>query len=215
MPIRVFLADDHPPLRLGLRALLSTLPDFEVVGEAGDGEEALALLERLQPDVAVLDIRLPRWDGLALAREIQRRGWPIRVLLLSAYEDDALIREAMAIGVEGYLLKQEGVEAIAAAVQSVARGLRAFSPEILTRARALALQSIEGLTDREREILALVAEGLTNRTIAQRLGISTRTVEYHLGQIFQRLGVNNRAAAVREAIRRGWLQWPSDEQESR
>jgi len=107
------------------------------------------------------------------------------------------------------------VEAIAAAVQSVARGLRAFSPEILTRARALALQSIEGLTDREREILALVAEGLTNRTIAQRLGISTRTVEYHLGQIFQRLGVNNRAAAVREAIRRGWLQWPSDEQESR
>lgn len=214
MPIRVLLADDHPPLRLGLRALLSALPDFEVVGEAGDGEEALALLERLQPDVAVLDIRLPRWDGLALAREIRRRGWPIRVLLLSAYEDDTLIREAMAIEVEGYLLKHEGVEAIAAAVQSVARGLKAFSPQILTRAQALALQCVEGLTDREREILTLVAEGLTNRAIAQRLGISTRTVEYHLGQIFQRLGVNNRAAAVREAIRQGWLQGPLGDQAS-
>ncbi|GBD09578.1 Transcriptional regulatory protein DegU [Candidatus Thermoflexus japonica] len=206
MPIRVLLADDHPPLRLGLRVLLSALPGFEVVGEAGDGREALALLERLQPDVAVLDIRLPRLDGLALAREIRRQGWPIRVLLLSAYEDEALIREALAIGVEGYLLKQEGVEAIAAAVQSVARGLGAFSPQILTRARALALQGVEGLTEREREILALVADGLTNRAIAQRLGIATRTVEYHLGQIFQRLGVNSRAAAVREAIRRGWLQ---------
>ena len=205
MPIRVLLADDHPPLRLGLRVLLSALPGFEVVGEAGDGREALALLERLQPDVAVLDIRLPRLDGLALAREIRRQGWPIRVLLLSAYEDDALIREALAIGVEGYLLKQEGVEAIAAAVQSVARGVGAFSPQILARARALALQGVEGLTEREREILALVADGLTNRAIAQRLGIATRTVEYHLGQIFQRLGVNSRAAAVREAMRRGWL----------
>ncbi|WP_376793286.1 response regulator [Thermoflexus sp.] len=212
MPVRVLLADDHPLLRLGLRILLSTLPDFEVVGEAGDGETALVLLERLQPDVAVLDIRLPRRDGLALAREIRRRGWPIRVLLLSAYEDEALIQEAMAVGVEGYLLKQEGMEAIAAAVQSVARGLTSFSPQIRAKAQALAL--LKGLTEREREILKLVAEGLTDRAIAHRLGISPRTVGYHLGQIFQRLGVNNRAAAVREAIRRGWLEGPSGEEVS-
>jgi DNA-binding NarL/FixJ family response regulator len=205
-PIRVLVADDHPPLRLGLRALLERRPEVQVVAEAGDGETALAMLERLQPDVAILDIRLPRRDGLALAREIRRRGWPIRILLLSAYDDEALIREAMVVGVEGYLLKSEGLEAIAAAVQSVARGLTAFSPEILARARGLPERGGEGLTEREREILELVAEGLTNRAIAQRLGLSPRTVEYHLGQIFQRLGVSSRAAAVKEAMRRGWLQ---------
>jgi DNA-binding NarL/FixJ family response regulator len=205
-PIRVLVADDHPPLRLGLRALLERRPEVQVVAEAGDGETALAMLERLQPDVAILDIRLPRHDGLALAREIRRRGWPIRILLLSAYDDEALIREAMVVGVEGYLLKSEGLEAIAAAVQSVARGLTAFSPEILARARGLPERGGEGLTEREREILELVAEGLTNRAIAQRLGLSPRTVEYHLGQIFQRLGVSSRAAAVKEAMRRGWLQ---------
>jgi two-component system nitrate/nitrite response regulator NarL len=205
-PIRVLVADDHPPLRLGLRALLERRPEVQVVAETGDGETALAMLETLQPDVAILDIRLPRRDGLALAREIRRRGWPIRILLLSAYDDEALIREAMAVGVEGYLLKSEGLEAIAAAVQSVARGLTAFSPEILARARGLPERGGEGLTEREREILELVAEGLTNRAIAQRLGLSPRTVEYHLGQIFQRLGVSSRAAAVKEAMRRGWLQ---------
>ncbi|MDT7949189.1 MAG: response regulator transcription factor [Thermoflexus sp.] len=205
-PIRVLVADDHPPLRLGLRALLERRPEVQVVAEAGDGETALAMLERLLPDVAILDIRLPRRDGLALAREIRRRGWPIRILLLSAYDDEALIREAMVVGVEGYLLKSEGLEAIAAAVQSVARGLTAFSPEILARARGLPERGGEGLTEREREILELVAEGLTNRAIAQRLGLSPRTVEYHLGQIFQRLGVSSRAAAVKEAMRRGWLQ---------
>ena len=205
-PIRVLVADDHPPLRLGLRALLERRPEVQVVAEAGDGETALAMLETLQPDVAILDIRLPRRDGLALAREIRRRGWPIRILLLSAYDDEALIREAMVVGVEGYLLKSEGLEAIAAAVQSVARGLTAFSPEILARARGLPERGGGGLTEREREILELVAEGLTNRAIAQRLGLSPRTVEYHLGQIFQRLGVSSRAAAVKEAMRRGWLQ---------
>jgi DNA-binding NarL/FixJ family response regulator len=205
-PIRVLVADDHPPLRLGLRALLERRPEVQVVAEAGDGETALAMLERLQPDVAILDIRLPRRDGLALAREIRRRGWPIRILLLSAYDDEALIREAMVVGVEGYLLKSEGLEAIAAAVQSVARGLTAFSPEILARARGLPERGGEGLTEREREILELVAEGLTRRAIAERLGISPRTVDYHLNQIFQRLGVSSRAAAVKEAMRRGWLQ---------
>ena len=214
-PIRVLVADDHPPLRLGLRALLERRPEVQVVAEAGDGETALAMLERLQPDVAILDIRLPRRDGLALAREIRRRGWPIRILLLSAYDDEALIREAMVVGVEGYLLKSEGLEAIAAAVQSVARGLTAFSPEILARARGLPERGGEGLTEREREILELVAEGLTNRAIAQRLGLSPRTVEYHLGQIFQRLGVSSRAAAVKEAMRRGWLPGPSEGEASR
>jgi DNA-binding NarL/FixJ family response regulator len=208
-PIRVLVADDHPPLRLGLRALLERRPEVQVVAEAGDGETALAMLETLQPDVAILDIRLPRRDGLALAREIRRRGWPIRILLLSAYDDEALIREAMAVGVEGYLLKSEGLEAIAAAVQSVARGLTAFSPEILARARGLPERGGEGLTEREREILALVAEGLTRRAIAERLGISPRTVDYHLNHIFQRLRVNSQAAAVCEAIRRGWLRIPS------
>ncbi|HXF70138.1 MAG TPA: response regulator transcription factor [Thermoflexus sp.] len=205
MPIRVLLADDHPTLRLGLRALLSTFPDFEVIGEAGDGETALALLERFQPEVAILDIRLPRRDGLALAREIRRRGLPIRILLLSAYEDEALVREALAIGVEGYLVKHEGLETIAAAVRSVVQGVTVFSPEVLARARTVSAQGGEGLTKREQEILTLVAAGWTNAAIAKHIGLSTRTVEHHLSQIFQRLGVSNRAAAVQEAIRRGWL----------
>lgn len=211
MPIRVLLADDHPPLRLGLRALLSALPDFEVIGEAGDGETALALLEALRPEIAILDIRLPRRDGLALAREIRRRGLPTRILLLSAYEDEDLVREALAIGVEGYLIKHEGLEAIAAAVRSVAQGVAVFSPGVLAKAQAIPARAVEGLTEREREILARVAAGWTNAAIAKDLGISIRTVEHHLGRIFERLGVNNRTAAVQEAIRRGWLPQPPTE----
>lgn len=221
------------PLRaLGLQALAEA-EGFPLAWIAPTAAEALARVRRQPPAALLIDFALPDGSGprllhalrqeetpldgflllaephpagLALAREIRRRGWPIRILLLSAYDDEALIREAMAVGVEGYLLKSEGLEAIAAAVQSVARGLTAFSPEILARARGLPERGGGGLTEREREILELVAEGLTNRAIAQRLRLSPRTVEYHLGQIFQRLGVSSRAAAVKEAMRRGWLQ---------
>lgn len=204
MVYRVLLADDHPSLRLGLRVLLETDPAFRVVAEAGDGEAALAAFERLQPDLAVLDIRLPRRSGLEVAREIRSRRPSTRILLLSAYDDPPLIEEAIAIGVEGYLLKTEDLAALAAAVRSVAQGGTAFSPTVLERIRTLRQTPLR-LTPREQAILSRVAAGWTNREIARHLGLSERTVEYHLERIFQKLGVRNRAEAVREALRHGWL----------
>lgn len=210
MAIRVLLADDHPPLRLGLRALLEADPAFQVVAEAGDGETAWAYLEHLQPDLAVLDIRLPRRSGLEVARAARAQGLAIRILLLSAYDEMAFVQEALEIGVEGYILKNEDLVTIAAAIRTVAQGGTAFSLAVLKKIQNLRHSGLL-LTPREREILQGVAEGWTNREIAQRLSVAERTVETHLAAVFQKLGVRNRAEAVREALRRGWLSLASEE----
>jgi len=202
--IGVLLADDHPTTRLGLRVLLARAPDVEVVGEAGDGEQALALLETLQPDVVVLDCEMPGLTGVEAAQEIRRRYPAVRVLALSAYESEHYVRGMLEAGAVGYVLKEEAPEVIVEAVRGAARGAGYFSPRVAARVSVWAQgEWPAGLTDREVEVLRLVAGGLSNKEIAGRLGVAESTVEFHVGNILRKLGVTSRAGATAWAKEQG------------
>jgi NarL family two-component system response regulator LiaR len=205
MSIRVLLADDHPTLRLGLRVLLERAPDIEVVAEAEKGEEALAKILAFQTDVAVLDCQLPGLSGPEVAREIRRRGLPTRILALSAYRYEHYIRGMLEAGAVGYLLKEEAPEAIVEAVRAAVQGGMYFSPGVADLVKAIleGKREIPQLTEREREVLALMAEGLSNKEIAARLGFSKRTAAFHVGNILQKLGAASRTEAVVRAKERG------------
>jgi DNA-binding NarL/FixJ family response regulator len=194
---RVLLADDHPTLRLGLRVLLDQAPDVEVVGEAENGEEALALIESLMPDVAVLDCQLPGMEGTQVALEIQQRGLLVRVLALSSYDDDRYVRGMLEAGAVGYLLKEEAPETIVAAVRAAAQGEGYFSPPVAAKVAAWVRgERPGGLTEREVEVLQLVEEGLSNKEIAQTLSITVRTVDFHVSNILKKLEVTSRVEAA-------------------
>jgi DNA-binding NarL/FixJ family response regulator len=198
-PIRVLLADDHPALRVGLRVLLDRAPDIAVVGEADDGDAALAMIDALHPDVAVLDCQLPGVDGATVAAEVGRRGWPVRTVALSAYDDDRYLAGMMAAGAVGYLLKNEAPGQIVAAVQAAMRGERLWTPEQTARVarwQAEVARVRDSLTDREREVLRLVAEGLSNKEIAQALTITVRTTDFHVSNILRKLNVISRVEAA-------------------
>ena len=196
-PIRVLLADDHPALRLGLRVLLERAPDVELVGEAEDGEEALALIEKLQPDVVVLDCELPEMEGVEVAQEIRRRDLPVRVLALSSYDDERYVRGMLDAGAVGYLLKDEAPQAIVAAVRAAARGEGYFSPAVAAKVTAWSRgERPGGLTEREVEVLTLVAEGLPNKQIACKLQVAERTVNFHVSNILHKLGAASRVEAT-------------------
>ena len=197
--IHVLLADDHPALRMGLRVLLDRAPDIEVGGEADDGNEALALIESLHPDVAVLDCQLPGIDGMAVAVEIGQRVPSVRVVALSAYDDDRYLAGMMAAGAVGYLLKNEAPGQIVAAVQAAMRGETLWTPEQTTRVerwRAEVAHVRDSLTEREREVLQLVADGLSNKEIAQALYITVRTADFHVSNILRKLSVISRVEAA-------------------
>jgi len=197
--IGVLLADDHPTLRLGLRVLLDQAPDVEVVGEAENGEEVLALIEALVPDVAVLDCQLPVLEGTEVAQEIRQRGLPVQVLALSAYDDERYVRGMLEAGAVGYLLKDEAPETIVAAVRAAARGERLWTAEQFARAQRWREEVEErwnALTEREREVLALVTAGKSNKEIAQTLSITVRTVEFHVGNVLGKLGLTSRVEAA-------------------
>ena len=197
--IRVLLADDHPALRLGLRVLLDQAIDVEVVGEAGDGKEALEQIEALRPDVAVLDCQLPGMEGAEVAAEVRRRGLPTRLLALSAYDDDRYVQEMLEAGATGYLLKDEAPAVIVAAVRAAARGERLWTAEQFARAQRWqeeVQERWEHLTEREREVLSLIAVGGSNKGIAHEMGISEKTVEYHVTNILGKLGVGSRSEAI-------------------
>ncbi len=199
MTIRVLLADDHPALRMGLRVLLDRAPDIEVVGEADDGEAALALIESLQPDVAVLDCQLPKIEGAAAAQEAARRGWPVRVVALSAYDDDRYLAGMLAAGAVGYLLKNEAPGQIVAAVQAAMRGETLWTPTQRARVerwQAEVARVRDSLTERERAVLRCVADGLSNKEIAQVLHITVRTADFHVSNILRKLGVISRVEAA-------------------
>ncbi|MFD3660949.1 response regulator [Streptomyces sp. NPDC058659] len=205
MSVRILLCDDHVVVRAGLLALLGSTPDIEVVGEAGSGEEAVALAAKLKPDVVLMDLQLgPGIDGVEATRLIAPTG--VHVLVLTTYDTDADITRAIEAGATGYLLKAERPEELFAAIHSAAQGRTALSPpvasRVMDRMRGAAGPS---LTDRERDILGQLGRGLGNREIARALFISEATVKTHLGRIYAKLGVDTRSGAVAVAKERRLL----------
>ncbi|MFI5661085.1 response regulator [Streptomyces sp. NPDC051684] len=199
-PIRILLCDDHVVVRAGLLALLDSAADIEVVGEAGTGEEALALVAKLRPDVVLMDLQLGEgMDGVETTRRLTatpETGRSPHVLVLTTYDTDADITRAIEAGATGYLLKAERPEELFAAIHAAAEGRTALSAPVASRVMANMRKPRPTLTDRERDILAQLAHGLGNREIAKALFISEATVKTHLGRIYDKLGVDTRAGAV-------------------
>lgn len=208
MPIRVLLGDDHTLVREGLRRYIESTDGIEVLGEASTGAEMVALARETEPDIVVLDIRMPEMDGIEAARLISEQVPGIRVVMLTAYDDRHFVVEAVRAGAKGYVLKSKDAEHLLQAVRLVHDGHMVIDPELVVAlADELAVAKdrdvgAETLTEREVEVLQLLAFGYTNRDIAGRLFISPDTVKTHLEHIYQKLGANDRTAAVAEAMRR-------------
>jgi DNA-binding NarL/FixJ family response regulator len=228
MTLNLLLADDHQIVRQGLRAILEAVPDFRLVGEAADGPETVRLVERLQPDVLVLDLMLPGLNGLEVARHVARRHPRTRVVILSMHNNEAYVVEALRAGAIGYVLKESGAEELVQAIRKAAAGTRYLSRSISEIALGTYVQMTEGapldpyqtLTLREREVLQLTVEGLSAAEIARRLHISRRTVETHRANLMGKLGVHNQRELTRDAVQRGILldsevRGPSDPRLSR
>jgi DNA-binding NarL/FixJ family response regulator len=206
--IRVLLADDQRVVREGLGTLLALLEGIELVGTAADGEEAVKLAAEHDPDVVLMDLRMPRVDGFEAIRRLAARGERPRAIALTTYADDASVLGALRAGARGYLTKDAGAEQILAAVQAVARGEAALDPAVQHHVLAALTEPAvselpDGLTPREVEVLRLIAEGLTNAEIAERLVVSAATVKSHVNHIFAKAGVRDRAQAVVYAYSQG------------
>lgn len=203
--IRILLVDDHTVMRAGTQRILEDEPDIVVVGEAGDGAEALHLVEDTLPDIVVLDIAMPSMDGITTCRALRER-WPeLRILILTGHDNDTLVRTLHRMGVEGYLLKSAGPQELIGAIRAIAQGRRAYGEE---PANALEQPDPRGErhpTPKELEVLRAVAAGKRNREIADELRLSVNTVEFHLRNIFAKLGASSRADAIVRAQRYGWL----------
>lgn len=211
--IRVLIADDHPVVRRGLRSMLANVDDIEVVGEASTAAETLEQIESLQPDVVLLDIRMPpHASGFRAAQQATQRHPATRIIFLTTYDEDQLILRAFEVGAYGYLLKNISAEQLAAAIRSVFAGERLLSDELMSRALHqlgdLARERARfhaDLSDSEIRILKLVSQGATNRQIAQQLHWSEMTIKRKLSDVFVKLGAADRAQAVAEAMRRGLI----------
>jgi DNA-binding NarL/FixJ family response regulator len=206
-PLRVVVVDDHEVLRAGTRQVLETTPDIVVVGEADSWDAALALIDQHRPDIALVDIQLAGRNGIDLARQLSADHPGTRVVILSAYDDDAFIRRAFEAGVAGYLLKTMPRDELINAVRAVGMGTTVLDPAVSSRlAGANTLNEVAGaprLTLREQEVVALVADGLSNKAIAIRLGVSTRTVEGHVNHVFTKLDLESRTELVRYVLTNG------------
>jgi DNA-binding NarL/FixJ family response regulator len=212
MGIRIAIADDHTLVRQGLRRTLEDTDDIEVVGEASTGLEMVKLVDHTQPDLVLLDIRMPDQDGLATARSVRSRHPAVAVIMLTAYDDRHFVVEAVKAGARGYVLKARDAEHLIRTIRLVAQGNMVIDPDlVLALAEELSDQkerdqTAETLSEREVEVLQLTAFGHTNREIAAKLYISADTVKTHLEHIFQKLGASDRTAAVAEAIRRDLIE---------
>lgn len=204
----VLLVDDHQVVRLGLRALLERYPHMQVVGEAGTAEEAILETDRLRPDVVVMDVRLPGRSGVEACREIHSRFPETRVIMLTSYEDDAALFEAIAAGASGYVLKQIGSEALVKAIETVGRGEALLDPavteRVLRRVRESSTeqrrQAFSGLTGQELRVLALLAQGMSNKEIGRAMDLREKTVRNYVSMILGKLGLASRVQAATYAL---------------
>jgi two-component system, NarL family, response regulator LiaR len=204
-PIRVLLVDDHMVVRSGLSTVLSVYDDLKLVGEAGDGEEAIRLCERLQPDVVLMDLLMPKMDGVTAIKAIKAR-WPqIQIIALTSFKEKEYVEGALKAGANGYLLKDVSAEELVKAIRRATAGQPSLSPEaaqVLIRNVSEPTQPQIEMTEREKEILALMVEGLSNNEIAERLIVSQSTVKFHVSNILSKLGVTGRTEAVALAVKR-------------
>jgi len=208
-PIRLLIADDHPVVRDGLRAMLATQPDMELVGEAATGTEAVTQARALRPDVVLMDLQMPGLDGPGAIATLREQAPEVRVLVLTTYGTDADITRAVDAGATGYLLKDAPREQLFAAIRSAARGESVLSPSVATRVLGrMRAPAEEALSPRELEILQAVARGLSNKDIGRQLYVSEATVKTHLLRVFSKLGVDDRTAAVTVALERGIIRLP-------
>ena len=215
--IRIMLADDHAVLREGMRNLLQQEGDFDVVGEASNGEEAVDLATRLNPDVALMDIVMPKLNGIDATIQIRQASPSTAVLVLTAYDDDSYVLGLLQAGAAGYLLKSSRGRELVEAIRTVHAGESVLHPDITRRLLKRAarrgtsssterpVSEAEDLTEREMEVLKLAAKGLSNREIARQLVLSVRTVKAHLSNIFNKMKVGSRTEAVLSAVRSGWI----------
>ena len=211
--IRILVADDHPMLREGLVGVLSTQPDFEVVGEASDGAEAVRLAESLHPDVILLDLEMPGTDGVAALEGLRDAGSEARAVVFTAYDNDERILGALRAGARGYLLKGASRAEIFSAIRTVHAGGSLLQPDVTARLLEHIGRNDEGardeqLTPRELEVLGLISQGLQNSEIAAQLFVTERTVKFHVSSILAKLGADNRTEAVAIAARRGLIRMP-------
>ena len=210
--LQILIAEDHPLFRKGMVSLLSSVPDFEVVGEATTGEEAVVRAEQLQPDVVLMDLQMPEVNGIEATRRILQQSPSVRVLVVTLFEDEDSVFMALRAGARGYVLKDSDEEEMVHAIRAVGKGEAIFSPNVATRVLAYFAASPPGgappqafptLTDREREILDLIAQGYPNPSIAKQLSLSTKTVGNYVSNIFTKLQVADRAQAIIRAREAG------------
>ncbi len=203
--IRVLLTDDHPVVRSGIRAELDGAHGIEVIGEASSGDEVLRLVEELRPDVLVLDVVMPGMDGVEVTRILRERFPDLRILALSAYDENEYVFGILKAGATGYVLKEEALDTIVEAIRAASRGETWLSRRVEEKVvrRAIGEEEEVPLTERELEVLRLMAKGLSNKEIARELSITERTVRFHVGNILGKLGVESRTKAVVEGVSRG------------
>ncbi len=214
--IRVLLADDHHIVRAGIRQLLEDARDLEVIAEAGDGEEAETLIEKQKPDVAVLDIQMPKASGIEVTRWVRSHYPEVGVLILTAYNDDPYVMAVLQAGANGYVLKTAKADELIQAVRDVHEGKSALDPAITRKLMSSLFKqsehvTSEPLTDRELDVLRLAAKGYTNKAIGMQLTISDRTVQGHLAHIFDKMQATSRTEAVMRAVSLGWISQGTDQ----
>jgi DNA-binding NarL/FixJ family response regulator len=211
-PIRVLIVDDHPVLRHGLRSLLAGHPDIEVVGEAEDGTQVLPLLAAHVTDLILLDIRMKGQSGIDVARRVRASYPSIKIIILTTYDDESLLHQALEAGVDGYLLKSVSHETLPDSIRAVMRGEKLLSPPlvsaVVTKYQDMAQEQARreaGLTEEELRVLAAIAEGLSNKELAEKFFWSEATVKRRIQEILEKMGMSSRTHAIAEAIRRGWI----------